>query len=118
MQICTAPGATSIRQGAEGRYCLNDLHHAAGGEDRHRPSRWAENHQTIELAHEVSKAGIPALVLIKGGAAPGTYVAKELVYAYAMWISPSFHLKVIRAYDAMVVPSATPVARRPGLISS
>jgi hypothetical protein len=92
----------SIRQDAEGRYCLNDLHRASGGEAKHKPSEWLRNKQTNELVEEISKAGIPALVSNHGGSAPGTYVCKELVYAYAMWISAAFHLKVIRAYDQIV----------------
>lgn len=102
---------TAIRQDAAGRYSLNDLHRAAGGANRHRPSLWVENQQTRQLADEIEgEAGIPALVSIHGGAAPGTYAARELVYAYAMWISPAFHLRVIRAYDALVTQQTDPLA--------
>lgn len=88
----------TIRQNSEGRFCLNDLYQAAGGENRHRPSLWIANEQTTQLIRTVeSEAGIPALVSLHGGKTPGTYVCKELVYAYAMWISPEFKLKVIRA---------------------
>jgi hypothetical protein len=93
---------TDIRKDADGRYCLNDLHRASGGNNAHRPSLWVENKQTKELIAEILKAGIPALTSIKGGRHNGTYVCKELVYAYAMWVSPRFHLTVIRAFDAMV----------------
>lgn len=89
---------TAIHQDAEGRYCLNDLHRASGGENKQRPSLWLHNKQTGELIDEVSKAGIPA---IESKQQLGTFVCKELVYSYAMWISPAFHLKVIRAYDAI-----------------
>lgn len=90
-----------IRQDAEGRFSLNDLHRAAGGEAKHRTNYWINLAETHALISEIEKAGIPA-VSTKPGRNGGTYVCKELVYAYAMWISPAFHLKVIRAYDATV----------------
>ncbi|WP_339077849.1 KilA-N domain-containing protein [Acetobacter sp. AC2005] len=94
---------TKIRQDAEGRFCLNDCHKASGGENKNRPSIWVYNSQTKALIAEIqAEAGIPALTSIKGGNASGTYACKELVYAYAMWISPAFHLQVIRAFDALV----------------
>lgn len=94
----------TIHQDAHGRFSLNDLHKAAGDEPRHRPSRWLENPKTKDLIEEISSAGIPALVAINGGRARGTYGCKEVVYAYATWISPAFFLKVIRTYDSLVTP--------------
>lgn len=73
-----------IRQDAQGRYCLNDLHKAAGEESKHRPAYWQELQQTKDLAAELEKDGIPA---IEARQRVGTFVCKELVYAYAMWIS-------------------------------
>jgi hypothetical protein len=94
-----------IRQDAHNRFSLNDLHRASGRARRQGPSFWLDNKQTQELVDEVAKemtdTGNPVSV-IKGGPGQGTYVARDLVYAYAMWISAKFHLKVIRAFDALV----------------
>ena len=57
----------------------------------------ADNRLIAEIARE-GDTGNPVSV-VKGGVKQGTYVAKELVYAYAMWISPAFNLRVIRTFD-------------------
>lgn len=106
-----------IRQDAEGRYCLNDLHKASGGEEKNKPKFWLENKQTQELVQELSEGGNPPSVnnqpisVIRGGKNQGTFVVKELVYAYAMWISPRFHLQVIRAYDELVAQKVTAASK-------
>ncbi|WP_367299197.1 KilA-N domain-containing protein [Hafnia alvei] len=103
----------SIHQDSEGRYSVNDLHKASGSEQRHRPKYWLEALQTKELITEITKGGNPPFsknsgislfspIETKRGCKGGTYVCKELVYSYAMWISAAFSLKVIRAYDALV----------------
>ncbi|MFC4620763.1 phage antirepressor KilAC domain-containing protein [Comamonas nitrativorans] len=101
---------TAIRQDAEGRYCLNDLHRASGAESKHQPAFWLRNAQTRALIEEIGNSANlqSSPVASIEGAGGGTYVAKELVYAYAMWISAVFHLKVIRAYDALVAQPAAP----------
>ncbi len=115
---------TSIKQDTAGRYSLNDLHKASGGKKRHQPSDWLRLEQTNELIAEILKPEITGIktseiliaqnrevkdpaqkqppVMSKSGRYGGTYVCKELVYSYAMWISAAFSLKVIRAYDALV----------------
>lgn len=90
----------AIKQDAEGRYCLNDFHRAAGDDQKHRPKYWLENCNTQALVAEIEKGGFPP-VSVKPGRNGGTFVVKELVYAYAMWISPKFHLEVIRSYDRL-----------------
>ncbi|QXH49963.1 phage antirepressor KilAC domain-containing protein [Pseudomonas fakonensis] len=91
-----------IRQDEEGRYCLNDFHRAAGGEERHSPNRWKRNGGSAELVEELERQNWRSkAVEVRRGRAGGVYAAKELVYAYAMWVSPSYNLKVIRAYDRL-----------------
>lgn len=103
-----------IRRDNAGRYSLNDLHRASGGASRHQPGFWLRNAQTEDLVAELLRSAdsqIAPVAAVRGGPLQGTFVAKELVYAYAMWISAAFHLQVIRAYDQLVTaPQADPLA--------
>ena len=92
--------STEIRQ-LDGLYSLNDLHKAAGGEAKHRPSYFLNNQQTNDLIGEIQIAGIPAIIAKQG---LGTYACRELLIAYAAWISAAFHLKVIRVFLEQVKP--------------
>lgn len=115
-----------IRMDSYGRFCLNDLHKEAGGLGTHKPANWARLDSTqglveawkesqcshLSIEKDVN-AGNPALnlawfagqdplIVVQGGRHGGTFAVKELVYDYAMWISPEFKLIVIRVFDRLV----------------
>lgn len=98
----------AIRTDAEGRFCLNDCWKAAGKPEEKKPSNWNDLLGTRELIQEISQSaditfgGKQPISVRKGGNAPGIWACRELVYSYAAWISPAFHLTVIRAFDALV----------------
>jgi hypothetical protein len=106
---------TTIRQNARHLFSLVDLHKSSGGEKRHLPFQWLRNAKTKEevafLIAEVDKTKNGVIgpqpdnsesAVIEVRQNTGAWVCLDLVYSYAMWISPQFKFKVIRAYDAML----------------
>ena len=105
--------ANHIIHAVDNLYSLNDLHTVSGGEKKHQPSNWLRTNQAKEIITELKSEAFSSsdmrslepVRVIRGIQADnkpqGTYACKELVYSYAMWISPRFHLLVIRAFDAM-----------------
>ena len=95
-------------------YSLNDLHRASGGEAKHQPANFLRLDTTQalidEIANEINRSSDvrSGVIHVINGNGGGTYVCKELVYAYAMWVSAAFNLRVIRAFDAGVSAPAAP----------
>ena len=91
---------TSIRT-HENLFSLNDLHKASGGSEKHRPSLFIRLDATQDLISEIQKEVKSTDLIFKttgGRGLRGTYACEELVLSYAMWISPKFHLVVLRAF--------------------
>lgn len=89
---------TSIRS-YENLFSLNDLHQASGGLEKHSPRRFTRLDTTKDLTAEIERCENSNIALkVIRGAQGGTYACEELMLAYAMWISPKFHLIVLRAF--------------------
>ena len=95
----------------DGLYSLNDMHKASGSDKKHQPTFFMRNAETKELIEEIERSpdmvngsNAKAYKVVQGGTASkqGTYACKELVYRYAMWISPKFALIVIRTFDKVI----------------
>jgi len=114
----TAPVTISnvVIQQRHGLYSLNDLHKASGGEVKHQPTRFIRLDTTQALIAEISSSpdmvNIPVEVVRGRGKAQGTYACRELVIAYAAWISAAFHLQVIRVFLDSLEAAEKPVPTR------
>ena len=88
----------------DGLYSLNDLHRASGGNPKHKPAFFLRTDQTKDVITELRLCNShgETLKVKRGGDNQGTWVCKELVYSYAMWISAKFHIAVIHTFDAVV----------------
>lgn len=110
----------------DGLYCLNDLHKASGGLNKHQPAFFMRNQETKDLIAELenetklSSANLQTIVkkITGKGLHQGTYVCKEIVYRYAMWISPKFALAVIRVFDAFANGKLQPTQPQIDTLSS
>ena len=101
---------TKITTDEEGRYSLNDLHAAAGGNNKHKPSLFYRS-DSFDSVVEVLKAqnrAFEPIVKKQGRYSGGTWVCKELVYKYAMWVSAEFEVKVIQTFDSMIKLANSP----------
>ena len=94
----------------DGLYSLNDLHKVSGRSQKHKPANFMRLENTKGLIDEIERCSdmsngtnSTAYKVIQGGESEqqGTFVCRELVYSYAMWISPRFQLLVIRAFDSI-----------------
>jgi len=98
-------GSVQIHQ-RSGLFNLNDLHKASGGEKKHEPNRYIRLDTTQSLIAELSKCPDMGICIeSRRGGNGGTYACRELVIAYAAWISAAFHLKVIQIFLDAAAPA-------------
>ncbi len=87
-----------ITTDAEGRFNLNALHKASGGEKKDGPTYWLALESTQNLMNELDKQTTVISVVKKEGRHGGTFAHELLAVEYAGWISASYRLKVNQTF--------------------
>jgi hypothetical protein len=86
-----------------GRFSLNDLHKAVGSSVSALPNKFLRQDsvkKVISVLNAQNRA-FKAIDIKRGRYTGGTWVSKELVYKYAMWVDAEFEVKVIQTFDAI-----------------
>lgn len=109
----------------EGMYDLNDLWRQAKLEEKKRPNRWVRSEQGQFF---IRTPNLASATLTRATGQVKTYIASEqAVYAYAMYVSVEFYIKVVEAFTLMaqgkeaeakkVVRSATEIVHEATLLN-
>lgn len=97
-----------IRRDAEGRFSLNDLHRATGAAPENAPFLWMKDETARGLMDELKAQGKEPFSMTNDG----PFIARELVFAYAASVSPSFQLQMIRTISGATAPRPAAQALR------
>lgn len=92
-----------VRQNDDGLFSLTDLWKSSGNKSK-RPADFKRTDSFKDLTKTLT-VGNPTFKIMSnksGRYGGGTWFCKELVYAYAMYVDPSFMIKVITAFDNLV----------------
>jgi len=108
-------GTITIHQSQNGLYLLTDLWKSSGGAKKDQPNNWLKLERTKSVISYYkgkdsrSEKKASYFLTVNGGnrETQGTYVCRNLVYDYAMWISPAFHDLVITTFDQLVNATTT-----------
>ena len=93
--------SVEISTDEHGRYSLNDLHKSAGSAVAALPNKFMRQEsvkKVIEVLNAQNRAFAPVSIK-RGRYTGGSWVCKELVYKYAMWVDAEFEIKVIQTFD-------------------
>lgn len=104
MNLQNLPVVAGVEIGvdSEGRYNLNALHRASGGDPVNAPGQWSRLQKTKKLVDRYAEKHIGENVIniVKGGVDQGTFVTELLAIDYAAWISTDFRIQVYEGFQA------------------
>lgn len=111
---------TQIRQDAEGRFCLNDCHKAAGGKPKDAPAQWLRTESAKRLVAALVEEGVcnsaqAPTNTVNDGKNNGTYACRELIYAYGEWIIGQSYSDMNRTGGGQIKSAWAFACRRAGL---
>lgn len=87
-----------ITTDAEGRFNLNALHKAGGGDANKAPAQWLRTQQAQDFVDEVEKQTVQICIVSAEGRNGGTFAHELAAVEYAGWISPAFRIKVNQTF--------------------